>query len=263
MNALDLCCCAGGASQGLADAGLDDIVGVDIKAQPNYPFHFIQADALEYLKTADLSWFSLIWASPPCQRFTALRHAPGTKEHADLITPIRALLERTGKPYCIENVPGAPLRNPCTLCGTMFNLRAPDGAQVIRHRLFEVSGFRLTAAAPCRHQGPVIGVYGAHLRDRRRPAGTNHKSGSNRPREHGFIAMGIAVGSMTLAELSEAIPPAYARYVAEAFLAQCGKSVSARPETVMERIQAETRRRIESPALCSVGCDDVAMARLS
>ena len=32
--------------------------------------------------------------------------------------------------------------------------------------------------------------------------------------------MGAPVGSMTLAELSESIPPAYGRYVAEAFLAQ-------------------------------------------
>ena len=73
-------------------------------------------------------------------------------------------------------------------------------------------------------------------------------SGSNRPREHGFIAMGIAVGSMTLAELSEAIPPAYARYVAEAFLAHRGKSVSARPETAF-RLKPGRRIRIRSPLL--------------
>jgi DNA (cytosine-5)-methyltransferase 1 len=68
-----------------------------------------------------------------------MRHAPGTKAHPDLITPIRPLLIRSGKPYCIENVPGAPLINPTTLCGTMFGLRVPDGAELRRHRLFEAS----------------------------------------------------------------------------------------------------------------------------
>ena len=73
----------------------------------------------------------------------------------------------------------------------------------------------------------MIGVYGAHNRDRRRDAGTNHKSGSNWPWEHGFIAMGVPIGSMTLAELSEAIPPAYSRFVAEAFLAWAKKGQAA------------------------------------
>jgi DNA (cytosine-5)-methyltransferase 1 len=156
---------------------------------------------------------------------------------------MRAMLQAAGRPYIIENVEGARayLKNPITLCGSMFGLKAPDGAQLRRHRLFEVSGFRLAPPTACRHQGDVIGIYGAHLRDRRRPAGTNHKSGSNRPREHGFIAMGVPVGSMTLMELSEAIPPIYARFVAEAFLKD-----------------REAGRRTESPAFRSVGWDDVA-----
>src|ERR1700722_2896133 len=44
----------------------------------------------------------------------------------------------------------------------------------------------------------------------------------NLPREHGFIAMGID-WPMTTAEISEAIPPAYSRFVAEAFLAWAKK----------------------------------------
>ena len=147
-----------------------------------------------------------------------MRRAPGTKEHLDLIAPTHALLERSGKPYCIENVVGAPLIHPTTLRGSMFGLQAPEGAELRRHRLFETS-FSLAAPSACRHgSGSVIGVYGAHVRDRRRPAGRNHCSGSNRPWAHAFVAMAVPLGSMTLAELSEAIPPAYSRFVVEAFL---------------------------------------------
>ena len=217
MAALDLYCGAGGATRGLQQAGFR-VVGADLRTQPNYCGDvFVQADALEYLKTANLSQFDFIWASPPCQRFTALRHAPGAKTHLDLITPTRALLERSGKPYCIENVVGAPLIDPVTLCGSMFALRTPDGGELRRHRLFEAS-FPLKAPSACRHGGPVVGVYGAHVRDRRRPTGSNHRSGSNRPWGDAFLAMGAPVGSMTLAALSEAIPPAYSRFVAETFL---------------------------------------------
>jgi hypothetical protein len=150
-----------------------------------------------------------------------LPRAPNAKgdAHRELIAPTRALLKRSGKPWVIENVPGAPLINPTKLCGSMFDLRVPDGAALRRHRLFETS-FPLAAPSRCRHQGPVIGVYGGHNRDRRRPSGLNHRSGSNRPWEHAFIAMGVPIGSMTLAELSEAIPPVYARHVAGAFLEQ-------------------------------------------
>jgi hypothetical protein len=39
--------------------------------------------------------------------------------------------------------------------------------------------------------------------------------------------MGVPIGSMTLAELSESIPPAYSRFVAEAFLARAKKEPAA------------------------------------
>ena len=82
MNALDLYCGAGGATRGLRQAGFR-VVGVDLKHQPNYCGDaFVRADALEHLKNADLDRFDFIWASPPCQRFTALKKAPRQRRRA-------------------------------------------------------------------------------------------------------------------------------------------------------------------------------------
>jgi DNA (cytosine-5)-methyltransferase 1 len=221
MNALDLFCGAGGVTLGLKQAGFH-VTGVDILPQPRYCGDvLVLMDAVEYLETADLTRFDFISASPPCQRYTSLRHAPGEHRDADLIGITRVALIKTGKPWVIENVEGAPLVTPVTLCGSMFGLATdpyPDGWQLERHRLFEAS-FPLAAPGPCRHdERPVVGVYGGHVRDRRRPIGTDHKPNSNVPTKLGYRAMGVLFGSMTVAEISDAIPPAYARYVAEAWL---------------------------------------------
>jgi DNA (cytosine-5)-methyltransferase 1 len=191
--------------------------GVDNELQPRYPGErFFLGDALAFLREADLSQYDLIWATPPCQRYTSLRHAPGQHRAADLVAPTRELLTRSGRPWVIENVVGAPLIRPVTLCGTMFGLKTPDGAELRRHRRVETS-FPV-AQPPCQHgRGPVIGVYGGHFPDRHRPTGENHRNGSNLPRSHGCAAMGI--WWMTTAEISDAIPPAFALYVAGQWLA--------------------------------------------
>ena len=237
MRALDIFCGGGAATRGLMQTGFH-VTGVDIEPQRRYCGDvFVQADALEYLKTADLSQFDFIWASPPCPRFTALKTAPNAKRdaHPDLITPTRELLRAIGLPFTIENVEGAReyLINPVMLCGTSFGLEtppyrtAPNGFELQRHRLFEVSGFSLSAP-PCRHSGrPVIGVYGGHNRDRRRKRGKNHRSGSNLPLEFAFIAMGVPPRSMTLTSLCDGIPPAFSKFVAEAFVRTVGGSARA------------------------------------
>lgn len=83
-KALDLFCCAGGASMGLSSAGFD-VIGVDIKHQPRYPFEFHQADAM----TFPLEGYDFIWASPPCQKFCRLNTREDLSHYPDLIALTR------------------------------------------------------------------------------------------------------------------------------------------------------------------------------
>lgn len=210
MRILDLYCCAGGAAMGYHRAGFD-VVGVDVKPQPNYPFRFIQADVLA-LDPAFVASFDVVHASPPCQFATELRHAPGTKEHPNLIPATRAMLRASGLLYIIENVDGAKahLDHPILLCGSMFGLGAA-GFQLQRHRWFE-SNFALPQPN-CAHQEPVIGVYGGHVRCR------SAKHGGRRTRDfEGYDKPALAREAMqmpwaTMQQMSEAIPPAYSEWI--------------------------------------------------
>lgn len=213
-RALDLFCGAGGATKGLQQAGFH-VTGVDLTPQPRYcGDEFWQEDALLW----DMRWlrsFHFIWASPPCQAHTSLRKMHNAKQHEDLIAPTRELLKATGRPYVIENVVGAPLIDPFTLCGTMFGLKTDCGAELHRHRIFEAS-FPVTVPAEHRHSGgDVIGVYGGHYRNRKRPGG-KHRDRRDFTAADGRTAMGI--DWMTGEELSQAIPPAYSRFIAEQFI---------------------------------------------
>jgi DNA (cytosine-5)-methyltransferase 1 len=179
-----------------------EVVGVDIEPQPNFPFEFVQADALEFLR-GDMP-FDAIHASPPCQAFSVA--TTDKTQHEDLITPLRPLLEETGLPYVIENVPGAPLRNPVVLCGSSFNLR------VRRHRLFETNWPLMVP--PCAHvmQGRPVGVYGG---------GTG--TGQKRGRKVMNAAEAVEVMGMPWADrkgATQAIPPAYTEFAGTQLMAQ-------------------------------------------
>ncbi|MEU7938574.1 DNA cytosine methyltransferase [Microbispora bryophytorum] len=196
---LDLFCCAGGATRGYQDAGFH-VTGVDIRAQPHYigdDFH--QGDAIEFVRKHGHA-FDVIHASPPCQAHTPAQRIQN-RPHPDLIAPVRHALQAADKPYVIENVPGAPLRNPLILCGTMFGLRT------YRHRGFEVTpGLLIPAPAHPAHTAPLAKMG--------RPVGEGefmHIVGnfSGVPLARQIMGMPWA----TRDELREAIPPAYTRYL--------------------------------------------------
>jgi len=205
---LDLFCCAGGAAVGYAQAGFE-VVGVDINPQPNFPFSFIQTDALG-LDPEFLASFDAIHASPPCQSYSDLaKRNRNADEWPRLIEPVRKMLVRSGLPYAIENVDGAPLRNPTILCGTMFR-----GLRVLRHRLFE-SNFLIITPAHGKH--PKV-----HTFDRRKSHfGKTDEwkdfvqvtGGGNCTVAAARAAMGI--DWMNKNEINEAIPPAYTRFVGQ------------------------------------------------
>lgn len=196
MKILDLFSGAGGAGKGYADAGFE-VVGVDIAPQPRYPYEFHQADAIEYLRDHGHE-FDAIHASPPCQAFTNAQKIMGN-EHPDLVEPTRELLEELGKPYVIENVPGAPLRDPVELCGAMFNLGT------YRHRLFETNWELVPPPHPPHAKRTT--KMGRKPVDGEMMHVVGNFSGVAQARK----AMGI--DWMTRDGLREAIPPAYSQYI--------------------------------------------------
>lgn len=213
---LDLFCCAGGAGVGYARAGFE-VVGVDLDPQPNYPYEFHQADAL----TLDWGWvmsFDAVHASPPCQSYSDLAKRNGNADAwPRLIEPVRDMLNRTQKPWIIENVEGAPLLDPIVLCGTMF-----PPLRVIRHRLFE-SNIDLVAPPHIdRKDHPLVFTH-----DKRKPhygklnqdvSFVQVTGGGNCSMANARQAMGIDWMTKKV-ELNEAIPPAYTEFLGKQLMA--------------------------------------------
>lgn len=205
---LDLFCCAGGAGEGYRLAGFD-VTGIDIEPQPKNPHRFIQADALEYLSK---HWeeYNAIHASPPCQAYSKANNQwKGKRSYPDLIGATRDLLVKTNKLWVIENVPNSPIRKDLFLNGSTF------GIKVHRPRIFEMN-FEIDQP-----EVPFI----TPLKMGRKPKDgdiiqpVGHFSGVK------YAAKEMGLPWMHQYELSQAIPPAYTKYIGETMfniLKSCG-----------------------------------------
>jgi DNA (cytosine-5)-methyltransferase 1 len=189
-----------------------DVVGVDNKPQPHYPFPFILGDAIDILtrmiagekfQASDGNWyglddFSAIHASPPCQGYSNMRFLPWLKGriYPLLIESIRTLLIRSGKKYVIENVKTAPL-DGYELCGLAMGLK------LIRHRKFESNVFMLFPPCPGH---PVI-FSGSNTMSKR------GMGGGVRGVIDGDAKSALGIDWMTNMEMRQAIPPAYTEFI--------------------------------------------------
>jgi hypothetical protein len=213
---LDLFCGAGGAAMGYHRAGFD-VVGIDINPQPDYPFEFYRADAMQILERRAKGmgvWspsplfhnIAVIHTSPPCQASSALTKGTNRgREYVDLIPRTRELLAAIGLPSVIENVQGAKVRRDLTLCGEMF------GLDVIRHRYFEVDGFTAEAPTHKPHRGRVRGWRHGVYYDGPYVAVYGDGGGKGSVTEW-QAAMGIDWTDDRKA-IAEAIPPAYTEHI--------------------------------------------------
>lgn len=184
---LDLFSGAGGAAVGYHRAGFD-VIGVDIKPQPNYPFRFVQADAMTY----PLSGIDAVHASPVCLGYanvTAWRGDPAS--HPRQLAPVIDRLTASGLPCVVENVPEALQAWDELLCGSNFGLK------VKRHRGFRYLNWTAIGLLnPCSHRGLMP---------------FEHKN------ERAYAdAMGCTWMSKT--EARQAIPPAYTEYIGRQLL---------------------------------------------
>jgi DNA (cytosine-5)-methyltransferase 1 len=224
VRLLDLYCGAGGAAMGYHRAGFE-IVGVDIKPQPHYPFEFIQADARDFYiqsRRFYVNGFDAIHASPPCQHYASITSVRGSQsDHADLIGPTRDLLIASGLPYVIENIPDArpKLRHPVMLCGSAF------GLPLKRHRYFETS-FALMSPG-CAH-----GMHRKRYRIRQHGKEMDTAfcyvfGGGQAGQPVATWREAMDIDWMTVDELSQAIPPAYTEHIGHYLMAEINARAAA------------------------------------
>jgi DNA (cytosine-5)-methyltransferase 1 len=207
---LDLFCGQGGAAAGYSMAGYS-VFGIDSDpdALKHYPFPSVEADWCDgffYWSFAA----HLIHASPPCQHYSVA--VPDKDKYPDLIPDVQYMLERSGVDYVIENVPGAPLRNPVELCGCMFGLTVEKEGKTFalyRPRLFEAS-FHIPQPRHRPHILPAAPVMGHGV------PGWFYK-------KHGFGLSTVERSQlmrtswMTQDGTSEAIPAAFTAYIGRWF----------------------------------------------
>jgi len=224
---LEVCSGEGGSTTGIMRAGYD-VIAVDNdrnRLRRNPARWKVYGDAFDALIAVG-HLVDLIWAGWPCQDYSAGTRAARAHGidtgHKRLIAAGRQAMNATGTPWVIENVAGArsELRDPITLCGTMFGLSAvdDDGTPLIMtgHRLFESTHLLMTPEHEIHHRnGPQIaGAYGGARKD---------KHEAKHVRKGGYVPtatiqaklLGITPGAMTQKGQYLAIPPAFAQFVAE------------------------------------------------
>jgi DNA (cytosine-5)-methyltransferase 1 len=201
---LDMGCGVGGTSHGYWLAGCD-VTGVDIAPQPRFPFTFIQADAAKFL-LENYREFDAVTGSPPCQKWSRMSKCrPGLSDtYPDLIGPWRTAMQATGLPYVIENVYGAPLRQPVLYCTASF------GKETYRHRFFEAS-FPLEGVPHSEHL--VRASKAGHWEPGTYVSVAGHCAPMWKARE----VMGIDWS--TRDELVEAVPPCFTEHVGRQLIA--------------------------------------------
>lgn len=206
---LDLFCGAGGAGAGYVRAGFD-VVGIDIRPQPRYPFAFVQADAMIY----PLDGFDAIHASPPCTDHTPIRTAEQPHGTAWMLEATIARLTVSGLPYVVENVVGAAKHMPgaVMLCGESFGIHG-----LCRHRLFLSNVALVVPPRACRPH--PVGIYGELSKNDRH---LGHRAdGYRRGVRAGVETARRLLGCpwMDGPELSQAIPPVYCEFIGGQLLA--------------------------------------------
>lgn len=214
---LDLFCGAGGAARGYAEAGFS-VTGVDHQRGLSFPYPLVVADVFAIGIPSSID---AVHASPPCQGYTNINHwnashRQGTwkNETPKLLEETRAMLDASGKPWVIENVIGARkfMRNPILIHGGQFGMR------VYRPRLFETN-WDLKPPAKAPRPADVVSVYGEQ--NKRRLGLEPRKDGTYlhvASMADACVAMGI--DWMTWKELTQAIPPAYTRWVGDQLMNQ-------------------------------------------
>jgi DNA (cytosine-5)-methyltransferase 1 len=216
IKLLDLFCGTGGCSRGYELAARElglhiEITGIDSVVQPRYPYNFINADAVKFMR---MHWksFTHIHASPPCQKFSRSTSGKRKKgfEYIDLLTPVADFLESCPVESVIENVMPAPLRADVILNGQMFGLK------VIRARKFQLNNwFMMRPGSPGIRKGATLTgdlmtVVSGGSYEHGGPHKFDHIPGRRKVDKMKY-AMGI--DWMNQVELGQAIPPAYTKYI--------------------------------------------------
>lgn len=220
IRLLDLCCKAGGAAVGyaLAANALNipiSITGIDIEPQPNYPFHFIQSDALSFLNDHH-SHFTHIHASPPCQHYSpsTAKHKKTGKQYDNSLQLFIHHIQFTNISAVIENVMAAPMPPDIILRGDMFNL------PTLRKRKFHtINWFSFCPPMPKKQgsvkNGDFVQVIGNGQKTPGKCQELKIKGSITQ-----IWSSALDIFWMTKKELSQAVPPAYTQYIGQLWFQQ-------------------------------------------